>query len=57
MPAFRTGRLVSLRRPDDRRWVRLLALIRRRPVPLVTRDYLVTERGDGRRELTEIEFG
>ncbi len=57
MPAFRTGRLVSLRKPDDRRWVRLIAMIRRRPVPLVTRDYIVTEHVDGRRELTEIEFG
>lgn len=43
--------------PDTRPWVRLLCFIRRRPVPRVTRDYVVMRGTEGRLELTEIEFG
>lgn len=57
MPPFQPGRLITLRTPDERYWVRLLAFIGRRPAPVVTRDYIVTQTAGGGWELTEVEVG
>ena len=50
-------RFVTLAVPDRRVWVRIVAFLRRRPVPTVIRDYMVTRNARGEEQLTEIWFG
>lgn len=51
------SRFISVAVTDKRLWVRALCLIRGRPIPKVTRDYIVTMDPSGRVRMSECWFG